>query len=91
MIFEAADVLICGPGSTDRTINPPVADEHHGIIFNGFAQERCDDFCLSRGSDQNSIETDQKAYDLVVACLLLRAHLLAPNSFQIRYVPASIN
>ncbi|PWY80879.1 hypothetical protein BO94DRAFT_625978 [Aspergillus sclerotioniger CBS 115572] len=56
MIFEAADVLICGPDSTYRNITPPIADERQGIIFNGFAQERCDYLTLSSGSAPDSFQ-----------------------------------
>ncbi|PYI10701.1 hypothetical protein BO78DRAFT_269631, partial [Aspergillus sclerotiicarbonarius CBS 121057] len=84
MIFEAADVLISGPGSDNATLTPPTADEQEGIIFSGFAQENGEEFRLGRNSEQFSINTGQKPYDTVVACVLLRAYMLAPGHFKVR-------
>ncbi|KAH8811262.1 heterokaryon incompatibility protein-domain-containing protein [Xylogone sp. PMI_703] len=74
LVLEAVDVLI------DRSI----VDTNKGIYFNGVADEGHETFFLGQSSQKGSIKTLRKPYDLVVACVLLRAYLLAPNNFRLR-------
>ncbi|RAL02647.1 uncharacterized protein BO80DRAFT_472073 [Aspergillus ibericus CBS 121593] len=80
IIFEAADVCICGPGAGGN-LSPPTADEEHGIIFNGVDKEHQDAFRLQKAAEWRSVDTARKPYNIIVACLLLRAHMLAPSQF----------
>ncbi|KAM0263417.1 hypothetical protein ACHAQJ_001273 [Trichoderma viride] len=80
MIVEAADVLVTGPLNDSSQSTPPVADPTHGIWFNGLGEDGHEPLCLSRKDHQRCfVKTARKPYDLAVACVLLRAYLLAPS------------
>lgn len=87
MILEAADALVTGPSNGDSQLTPPVSDPTHGIWFNGVADDEHEPLRLSRKVHQKCfVKTARKPYDLAVACVLLRAYLLAPSIVELRYV-----
>ena len=83
LILEAADVLVQGPLDAGNELLSPVVDVKDGICFNGVANDRHEDFRLSELWDDFSVKTLQKPYDVAVSCVLIRAHVLAPNQIQI--------
>ncbi|PKS05431.1 hypothetical protein jhhlp_008807 [Lomentospora prolificans] len=78
LILEAADVLVGGPGNGAGEVTRPVVDIDEGIWINGVADDQHEDFVLGRKSRDGFCKTLMKPYDLVVACILLRAYMLAP-------------
>ena len=82
LIIEAADVLISGPGGSDKEMLPPIVSAEEGIIFNGVADDGHETFSLTR-RNRGFVKTLQKPYDLTVACVLLRAYLLAPSNVEL--------
>lgn len=58
-------------------------DVDEGIFFNGVADDAHEDFLLSEEAPGGFVKTLQKPYDVAVACVLLRAYLLAPESFEL--------
>lgn len=90
LIIEAADVLISGPtAGMDPRIDdpePPLIDIDQGIDINGVWDDSHEPFILSekeRDHKRNWCKTLRKPYTTVVACILLRAHLLGPQSIKI--------
>ncbi|OAG05465.1 uncharacterized protein CC84DRAFT_1216813 [Paraphaeosphaeria sporulosa] len=81
LILEASDVLLSGPTNDEASITPPIVDEDKGIIFSGFADDFHDNFVFYRDTLGFGpfVKTNRKPYDLAVACVLLRAFLLAPE------------
>lgn len=86
MILEAADILVTGPLDDDSRLTPAVADSIRGIWFNGVAEDEHEPFLLSREVQKESCKTYRKPYDVAVACVLLRAYLLAPGIVELRSV-----
>jgi hypothetical protein len=84
LILEAADVLISGPCDEDEDFVPPIVHVDEGICFNGVADDGHETFCLSQQVRHHFVKTLGKPYDVAVACVLLRAHLLAPNHFELQ-------
>ncbi|KAH8891767.1 hypothetical protein GQ53DRAFT_590363, partial [Thozetella sp. PMI_491] len=85
LILEASDVLVCGVEGVDEDgeLLPPVVDINKGIRFNGVADDAHETFVLWQEIRDAFVKTLEKPYDLPVACLLLRAHLLAPSHFEV--------
>ena len=83
LILEAADVLICAGYHDGEDLVSPIVHVDDGICFNGVAYDGHETFQLSREFRGDCVKTLQKPYDLAVACVLLRAHLLAPNNFKL--------
>ncbi|KAF2193520.1 HET-domain-containing protein [Zopfia rhizophila CBS 207.26] len=83
LILEAADVVISGPRDNDQDLVPPTANVDEGICFNGVADDAHETFYLSRRVRHHFVKTLRKPYDTAVACVLLRAYLLAPNKFEL--------
>ncbi|EXJ75623.1 uncharacterized protein A1O5_00130 [Cladophialophora psammophila CBS 110553] len=82
LIIEAADVLIRGPYVEDG-FSSPIANVEDGICFNGVSDDAHEDFCLSEQVCHRFVKTFEKPYDVAVACVLLRAYLLAPTQFDL--------
>lgn len=82
VILEAADVLVCCPAD-EGEILPPIANLDEGIYFNGVADDAHEPLCLNEQDCDTFVKTMRKPYDLAVACVLLRASLLAPKQFQL--------
>jgi hypothetical protein len=84
LVVEAGDVLICGPQdgeAEDDNPSPPLIDPTYGIRINGVADDGHEEFVLGRKDGSAFCKTLLKPYDLVVACILLRAYHLAPQNF----------
>ncbi|RAL13366.1 uncharacterized protein BO97DRAFT_423572 [Aspergillus homomorphus CBS 101889] len=85
-IIAAAGVELSGPESPDGTVaTAPLVSKTKGIYINGVDEDAheplvigCKEY-LSLGF----VKTAQKPYDVVVACVLLRAAMLAPRAFVI--------
>lgn len=84
LILEAADALVCGPADDNESLIPPIANLDEGIAFNGVGDDGHETFYLSREARHHFVKTLRKPYDTAVACILLRAHLLSPNNFQLK-------
>jgi hypothetical protein len=84
LILEATDTLISGPSDNDEDFVLPIVNVDEGICFNGVADDGHETFCLRRQFRHHFVKTLKKPYDTAVACILLRAYLLAPNNFQLR-------
>lgn len=70
----------------EDTPSPATADVTKGIWLNGVGDDGHEPLVLNQliGDKFNFIKTAQKDYDIVVACILLRAHSLAPKEFELR-------
>jgi hypothetical protein len=87
MILEAADVLVTGPSKDYSQLTPPIADLTDGIWFNGLAEDGHEPLSIRRKERPRCfVKTARKPYDLAVACVLLRAYMLAPSVVELRYV-----
>ena len=66
--------------------SPPTADVTEGIWLNGVGDDGHEPLELNKsiGEEFNFTKTAEKEYDIVVACILLRAHLLVPKAFKLR-------
>lgn len=85
LILEAADVLVTGPVDDEMgQITPPLVDVNEGIALNGVADDSHDGFFVGPGDQSHFCKTLQKPYDLVVACILLRTYMLAPNHVRVQ-------
>ncbi|KAL5375893.1 hypothetical protein DPSP01_010888 [Paraphaeosphaeria sporulosa] len=82
LILEASDILLSGPTEDDAPITAPVVDEKEGIFVNGVADDSHEPFILS-AEGGCFVKTLRKPYDLVVACVLLRAFMLAPDCVEV--------
>lgn len=83
LVIEAADVLVSGPSDNDQDIVLPIINVDDGIWFNGVADDAHEPFHFGpRGEEW--VKTNQKPYDTAVACILLRAYLLAPKNMVVR-------
>lgn len=71
-----------GSHETDED-TPPVADAEKGIIFNGVESDSHEQFELGRENSSYFCKTLRKPYDVVVACVLLRAYMLAPSNVRV--------
>ncbi|KAJ5670522.1 uncharacterized protein N7477_005885 [Penicillium maclennaniae] len=86
-IIDAAGVTISGPTEDEDIVTPPLVNEKDGINICGAGEEAYEPFILVP-KDQNRgvnglqyCKTGRRDYDDVVTCILLRAKMLAPNSF----------
>ncbi|ODM18595.1 hypothetical protein SI65_05212 [Aspergillus cristatus] len=72
--------------TTDEEIppQPPLVDINKGIKLNGAEDQGFEDLILARGSPKWFVKTNRRPYDKVVACVLLRAYMLAPGQFRLR-------
>ncbi|EAW18828.1 uncharacterized protein NFIA_087840 [Aspergillus fischeri NRRL 181] len=77
-IIDNSSVPIGGP---DFDAGPPIIDVKQGIHLNGVGDDGHEPLCLDRHGNAgfSFIKTVHKPYDEVVACILLRAAMLAPN------------
>ncbi|GFF49053.1 hypothetical protein IFM46972_08708 [Aspergillus udagawae] len=78
-IVDHSSVPLSGPDIDEP--GPPIIDVHQGIFLNGAGDDGYEPLCLDRhGSTEFTfVKTAYKPYDEVVACILLRAAVLAPN------------
>jgi hypothetical protein len=93
LILKATDAPITGnpSGEVDYKLNkeivePPIVDIKNGIQFNGVEGDACEPFILNEEICQDEMvfcKTRRLRYDTPVACILLRAYMLAPNSFDL--------
>lgn len=86
LILEASDVLIEGYPREDGCISEPVVDLEDGIYFNGVATDSHEPFILNATGHRGFCKTLQKPYDVAVACVLLRAYMLAPGNIGVGYI-----
>lgn len=87
LVLEASDVDLVGYSFTEEDPAnpvPPIVDIDKGIAFNGAADEGSQPFLLQREGGQPWVKTSRKPYDIAIACILLRAYFLAPNSFAVK-------
>lgn len=87
LIIEASDVLICGESSwdaEDKVIPAPIVDSDKGIYINGVANDGHEPLVLDKHDNDGFCKTLQKPYNDVVACVLLRASVLAPDVFRVQ-------
>ncbi|KAI9930252.1 hypothetical protein MW887_012065 [Aspergillus wentii] len=85
-IVDAADVPITGPdGEDEDTVTPPLADVDKGIELNGVADGGHEWLVINKkeATRFSFVKTVRKPYDAVVACVLLRAYMLAPRQFKL--------
>ena len=87
--MEASDVLLRGPleeddDENDAIITTPIVDVNEGIFFNGVADDSHEAFVLSERERRGLVKTLRKPYDFAVACVLLRAFMLAPGCVEVR-------
>jgi hypothetical protein len=80
LILEASDILLSGPTEDNAPITAPIVDEKEGIFINGVADDSHEPFILP---GHGFVKTVRKPYDLVVACVLLRAFRLAPSCIEV--------
>ncbi len=86
-------IIICGPDGHGA----PVLDTHRGIAFNGDASGQAEPLRLSAphrdphpspcgtpAPGVGSCQTDRRPYDVAVAAVLLRCHLLLGDDFRLR-------
>ncbi|KAH0431912.1 hypothetical protein CcaCcLH18_06739 [Colletotrichum camelliae] len=83
LIMEACDVILTGPTHNSDIITPPVASAEEGIVLNGVGDYGHEPFSLSKQNSTGSVGTARKPYDLVVCCVLLRAHYLSPRNIHV--------
>jgi hypothetical protein len=91
LIVLAADIPLCDPADDGRhlsSLDPPVIDVDEGICLNGVWEDGHETFMLSASHPQVLCKVaggvaSQKPYGIVVACILLRAFVLAPNDASI--------
>ncbi|KAI3529365.1 hypothetical protein CSPX01_15553 [Colletotrichum filicis] len=86
LIIEASDVFLTGPAKSTDIITSPITSVDEGILFNGVGIYGHDTFHFCR-EDQNQrqfMKTEEKPYDLPVACILLRASILCPQGIKVR-------
>ncbi|GIJ98457.1 hypothetical protein Aspvir_000574 [Aspergillus viridinutans] len=78
-IVDNSSVPIGGPDFDEP--GPPVIDVHQGIHLNGVGDDGYESLCLDRHGNAgfSFVKTAYRPYDEVVACILLRAAVLAPN------------
>lgn len=87
-IIKEADIPLQGPLKD----TPPLVDRKEGIFINGVGDDGHDPLHLRPRSRfllpaaRSFVNTGQKDYDVVVCCVLLRAALLAPQMFELRWV-----
>ncbi|KAH1498859.1 hypothetical protein KXV92_003254 [Aspergillus fumigatus] len=76
--IDSASIPIGGP---DFDAGPPIIDVKQGIHLNGVGDDGHEPLCLDRHGNAgfSFIKTARKPYDEVVACILLRAAVLAPT------------
>ncbi|KAE8367489.1 heterokaryon incompatibility protein-domain-containing protein [Aspergillus caelatus] len=83
LIIEASNVPIRGVRDEDGAMTPPIINIDEGININGVADDGHEPFCLGRFHEQWFVKTLMKPYDVVVACILLRAYILAPTQVEL--------
>lgn len=78
-IIDNSNVPLSGPDFDDP--GPPIIDVSQGIFLNGVGDDGHEPLCLDRHGNAgfSFVKTARKLYDEVVACILLRAAVLAPN------------
>ncbi|RHZ61582.1 hypothetical protein CDV55_106888 [Aspergillus turcosus] len=78
-IIDNSGVPLSGPDFDDP--GPPIIDVNQGIFLNGVGDDGHEPLCLDRHGNGgfSFVKTARKPYDDVVACILLRAAVLAPN------------
>lgn len=81
--IDSASIPIGGP---DFDAGPPIIDVKQGIHLNGVGDDGHEPLCLNRHGNAgfSFIKTARKPYDEVVACILLRAAVLAPTCVRLR-------
>lgn len=86
-IIEEANIPLAGREDDDE----PVIDEDEGIWLNGVEDMGHETLviCEEEAGGFQFVKTARKPYDEVVACILLRAYMLAPKAFELRYVDHS--
>lgn len=84
LILEASDVLLSGPTKADGRITPPLIDKKEGVFVNGVADDSHEPLVIFGKDRAGSVKTNRKPYDLAVACVLLRAYILAPTCVKLR-------
>ncbi|KAJ5123140.1 hypothetical protein N7448_009237 [Penicillium atrosanguineum] len=87
-IIDAAGVAVCGATEDEEVVTPPIANEKDGIYIGGVDEDAYERFILvpnyeDVGSRFQFCKTARREYDVVVTCILLRAKMLAPNSFKL--------
>ncbi|MBE3043989.1 hypothetical protein IMZ48_15750 [Candidatus Bathyarchaeota archaeon] len=76
-------MLVSGPPDDETGgVTPPTVDDKE-ISLNGVADDAHEDFSISRKTRSGFCKTLQKPYDLVVACILLRMYMNAPNNVKV--------
>jgi hypothetical protein len=86
LILEASDVPVCGPFVDNQpgVLQPPMVSFEKGIKLNGVWDDANDPFILSAEPHHGWCKTNEKPYDLAVACILLRAYMLAKDQVYVK-------
>lgn len=84
LILEAADVSVCRDDEDKDELIPPTVDVEEGIYLNGIADDGHEPFILAPNHQDGFCKTMEKPYDVVVACIILRAYMLAPTNVEVR-------
>lgn len=77
-------MLVSGPGDETDEVTSPLIDVDKGIHLNGVADDSHEAFEVGPELHGAFCKTLQKPYDLVVACILLRMHMLAPRIVRVK-------
>ncbi|SPO04386.1 uncharacterized protein DNG_07071 [Cephalotrichum gorgonifer] len=79
-IIDSAGIPVTGEDG------PIISSTEDSICFNGVDGDGHEPFCMDEENNRSFAftKTARKPYDLVVCCVLLRAHMLAPKCLDIR-------
>lgn len=84
LVIDAAGIEISGPTEDEEIVTPPRIDLKEGIWLNGVSDDAHEPIVIKDGK-WTFCKTARKPYDVVVITILLRAAMLAPNQFEVRY------
>ncbi|KKK14957.1 hypothetical protein ARAM_002605 [Aspergillus rambellii] len=83
-IVKASSANICGETRDGKSCLPTI-DQRKGIYLNGVGDEGHEPLTIYPNWRGWYVKTARRQYDEVIACVLLRAHMLAPSCFYVRY------